>query len=94
MTRKSLQFNGTNHGTLTRSFDRTFLEELNRFVTDSLSDLLWTPSIDADQNQEREGVFGKVERVGNIMIDSLEMMRGRIEENNKFKEFSLTQSKF
>lgn len=62
-----------------RSFDRTMPEEINRVVTDALADLLWTPSPDADANLAREGVHGRVARVGNIMIDSLEMMRPRIE---------------
>lgn len=62
-----------------RSFDRTMPEETNRLVTDVLSDLLWTPSPDADENLRREGVPAeRVERVGNIMIDSYEMMRPRI----------------
>lgn len=63
-----------------RSFDRTMPEEINRIITDSISDLLWTPSPDADRQLLREGVSEtRIERVGNIMIDSLEMLRPRIE---------------
>jgi UDP-N-acetylglucosamine 2-epimerase (non-hydrolysing) len=63
-----------------RSFDRSMPEEINRIVTDSISDLLWTPSADADENLRHEGVPAqRIERVGNIMIDSLEMLRPRIE---------------
>jgi UDP-N-acetylglucosamine 2-epimerase (non-hydrolysing) len=63
-----------------RSFDRTMPEEINRLLTDSISDLLWTPSSDADENLAREGVPAeRIVRVGNIMIDSLEMLRPRIE---------------
>ncbi len=59
-----------------RSGDRSMPEEINRIVTDSLADLLWTPSADADENLRREGVpSGRIERVGNIMIDSYEMLR-------------------
>ena len=55
-----------------RSFDRSMPEELNRIVTDSIADLLWTPSPDADENLIREGVSPEqIERVGNIMIDAL-----------------------
>lgn len=62
-----------------RSFDRTMPEEINRIVTDSIADLLWTPSPDADANLRREGVRpSKVERVGNIMIDAFEMLRDEI----------------
>lgn len=55
-----------------RSFDRTMPEEINRLVTDRLSDLLLTPSADADENLLREGVPpGRIVCVGNVMIDSL-----------------------
>lgn len=55
-----------------RSFDRTMPEEINRIVTDRLSDLLFTPSEDGDANLLGEGVpQEKIHRVGNVMIDSL-----------------------
>jgi UDP-N-acetylglucosamine 2-epimerase (non-hydrolysing) len=64
-----------------RSFDRTMPEEINRIVTDALADILWTPSPDADLNLIAEGVPQvKIDRVGNIMIDSLEMLRDKIEQ--------------
>jgi UDP-N-acetylglucosamine 2-epimerase (non-hydrolysing) len=62
-----------------RSFDRAMPEEINRLVTDSLADLLWTPSPDADLNLANEGVpVERIVRVGNIMIDAFELMRPRI----------------
>jgi UDP-N-acetylglucosamine 2-epimerase (non-hydrolysing) len=55
-----------------RAFDRTMPEEINRLVTDQLSDLLFTPSEDGDRNLEREGIAKeKVFLVGNVMIDTL-----------------------
>jgi UDP-N-acetylglucosamine 2-epimerase (non-hydrolysing) len=55
-----------------RSFDRTMPEEINRIVTDRLSDLLFTPSTDGDDNLLREGALPEhIHRVGNVMIDSL-----------------------
>jgi UDP-N-acetylglucosamine 2-epimerase (non-hydrolysing) len=55
-----------------RSFDRTMPEEVNRLVTDTLADLLLTPSADADENLGREGVASsKIKLVGNVMIDTL-----------------------
>jgi UDP-N-acetylglucosamine 2-epimerase (non-hydrolysing) len=55
-----------------RSFDRTMPEELNRILTDTLSDLLFTTEESANQNLSNEGVDpGKVFFVGNLMIDSL-----------------------
>ena len=63
-----------------RSRDRSMPEEINRLVTDSISDVLWTPSPDADENLLQEGVPAeRIDRVGNIMIDSYEMMRPQIE---------------
>lgn len=73
-----------------RSFDRTMPEEINRLVTDSLADILWTPSKDADKNLLSEGVAPeKIERVGNIMIDSLEMMRPAIEKEKYYDNIGL-----
>lgn len=55
-----------------RSFDRTMPEEINRLVTDTLADLLLTPSPDADENLKREGIPpSRIRLVGNIMIDTL-----------------------
>lgn len=55
-----------------RSFDREMPEEINRILTDSISDLLLTPSLDGNENLRKEGVSDtRVEFVGNIMIDSL-----------------------
>lgn len=55
-----------------RSFDRSMPEEINRIVTDSLADILFTPSKDADENLLREGIpKSKIKLVGNIMIDTL-----------------------
>ena len=55
-----------------RSFDRTMPEEINRVVTDALSDVLYTTSPEALDNLRNEGVAeAKVEFVGNPMIDTL-----------------------
>ncbi len=73
-----------------RSFDRSMPEEINRLVTDALADVLWTPSPDADQNLTREGISPhKIHCVGNIMIDSLEMLREKIQKEAVYKEFRL-----
>ncbi len=55
-----------------RSFDRTMPEEINRILTDSISDLLLTPSRDGNKNLSNEGIpENKIRLVGNVMIDSL-----------------------
>ena len=64
-----------------RSRDWTMPEEVNRIVTDAIADILWTPSPDADENLEAEGIArDRISRVGNIMIDSYELMRPAIEK--------------
>ena len=63
-----------------RSRDRRMPEEINRLVTDAIADLLWTPSKDADENLIAEGVpRARIDCIGNIMIDSFEMLRAQIE---------------
>jgi UDP-N-acetylglucosamine 2-epimerase (non-hydrolysing) len=55
-----------------RSFDRTMPEEINRLLTDQISDLLFTPSEDGNRNLQMEGVAPeKVHLIGNVMIDTL-----------------------
>jgi len=52
-----------------RSFDRAMPEELNRVVTDEISNLLLCPSQTAVDNLTREQVVGRVELVGDVMVD-------------------------
>jgi UDP-N-acetylglucosamine 2-epimerase (non-hydrolysing) len=55
-----------------RSFDRTMPEEINRIVTDALSDFLFTTEQSANVNLQREGIArARVFFVGNVLIDSL-----------------------
>ena len=76
-----------------RSFDRTMPEEINRMVTDTLADILWTPSSDGDSHLLKEGVSEKkICRVGNIMIDSLEMLRETIESQNVYTDIGLEKN--
>jgi UDP-N-acetylglucosamine 2-epimerase (non-hydrolysing) len=57
-----------------RSRDRTMPEEINRIVTDTVSDLLFATSPDAIENLAREGIDrGKIHLVGNPMIDTLKV---------------------
>ena len=61
-----------------RSGDRTMPEEIHRVATDSVSDMLFTYSADADENLRAEGVPDRcVFRVGNVMIDTLVRFRER-----------------
>ena len=73
-----------------RSGDRRMPEEINRLVTDAICDVLWTPSPDADEHLAREGLAAdKIDRVGNIMIDSFEMMRSAIEADGTRESMGL-----
>lgn len=61
-----------------RSRDRSMPEEINRLVTDSISDIFITTSKDADENLMQEGVPSeKIYMLGNLMIDSLVVNRER-----------------
>ena len=61
-----------------RSFDRTMPEEINRVLTDQISDLLFTTEVSADENLRREGVSpDRIHFVGNVMIDTLLSHRQR-----------------
>ncbi|WP_010304051.1 non-hydrolyzing UDP-N-acetylglucosamine 2-epimerase [Candidatus Odyssella thessalonicensis] len=74
-----------------RSFDRTMPEEINRIVTDSISDYYWTPSQDANENLLTEGVRAeKIKLVGNIMIDTYCMMQERIESRQAYQQLNLS----
>ena len=78
-----------------RSGDRRMPEEINRLVTDAIADVLWTPSPDADENLLAEGVTkDKIDRIGNIMIDSFEMLREGIESANTAAELGLTPGEY
>ena len=66
-----------------RSFDREMPEEINRILTDSISDLLLTPSPDGNENLKNEGVLeSRIKFVGNIMIDSLYDALERVKSTN------------
>jgi UDP-N-acetylglucosamine 2-epimerase (non-hydrolysing) len=61
-----------------RSFDRTMPEEVNRVLTDSISDLLFTTEPAANENLAREGIpSDRIHFVGNVMIDTLFHYRER-----------------
>src|SRR5436853_5718208 len=65
-----------------RSFDRTMPEEINRLLTDQISDMLLTPSKDGNRNLEHEGIPAeKIHLVGNVMIDTLVRMLPNAEQH-------------
>ena len=66
-----------------RSFDRAMPEELNRVLTDHLSDLLLCPSGTAVENLEREHAAGRVELVGDVMVDVAMLFAPRAREDDE-----------
>ena len=75
-----------------RSYDRTMREEINRLLTDQISDYLFTPSPDADENLKKEGISQeKVFFVGNVMIDSLNYYKPKAEQSQILSRLNLTK---
>ena len=74
-----------------RSFDRTMPEEINRILTDAISDELFTTERSANENLEREGIPPeKVHFVGNVMIDTLLKQRERAAQTTVLADLGLT----
>ena len=78
-----------------RSFDRTMPEEINRIVTDSLSDYLFVSEISGLHNLKKEGVASrKTFFVGNIMIDTLLANMPKIDNSDILKRHSLEKKSY
>lgn len=78
-----------------RSGDKSMPEEVNRLATDAICDLLWTPSIDGNDHLTAAGVTDeRVELIGNIMIDSFELMRDKIEADTCRQDLSLSDEEY
>jgi UDP-N-acetylglucosamine 2-epimerase (non-hydrolysing) len=78
-----------------RARDWSMPEERNRVLVDRLSDLLFTPSIDADENLIAEGIDeSKIHRVGNIMIDSLDEIVPGLDVNQTCESLDLVKDEF
>jgi len=76
-----------------RSFDRTMPEEINRIVTDAISDYLFTTEESANQNLKREGISNeKIHFVGNVMIDTLLRHRSKAQESTILNDLQLIES--
>lgn len=73
-----------------RSFDRTMPEEINRVLTDQISDFLFTTCEDADVNLQNEGIAReKVFFVGNVMIDTLRHQQKLAEDSGILERLEL-----
>jgi len=78
-----------------RSFDMKMPEEVNRILTDRISDYLFTPSTDANKNLLNEGIKrNKIFLVGNIMIDTLLKFKSKAELRKTYARFGLENKKY
>ncbi|MCK6455858.1 MAG: UDP-N-acetylglucosamine 2-epimerase (non-hydrolyzing) [Phycisphaerae bacterium] len=78
-----------------RSFDRTMPEEINRLLTDAISDLLLVSEESGVVNLRREGIEeGKIAFVGNVMIDTLLKHRSRADESRILGELGLAPRRY
>ena len=78
-----------------RSFDRTMPEEINRVLTDAISDLLFCTEQGGVDNLRREGVPDeKVFLVGNVMIDTLLNNKAKADASAILTELGLTAGRF
>jgi UDP-N-acetylglucosamine 2-epimerase (non-hydrolysing) len=73
-----------------RSYDRSMPEEVNRVLTDQVSELLFTHSPEAERNLTAEGIdSNRVRLVGNTMIDSLVALEGEFRDRRTCSDFEL-----
>lgn len=78
-----------------RSFDRHMPEEINRILTDSISDILYTTSLDANNQLIKEGIDKeKIAFVGNVMIDTLLNHRKQAMALNHYQKLGLEKQKY
>lgn len=78
-----------------RSFDRTMPEEINRLVTDQLSDYLFTTCVEANDNLRREGIGEeKIFFVGNVMVDSLLVNLEQAKQSGILNRLSMEREKY
>ncbi|MFC7685330.1 non-hydrolyzing UDP-N-acetylglucosamine 2-epimerase [Ureibacillus sp. GCM10028918] len=77
-----------------RSFNKLMPEEINRIMTDHISNLLFTPTELAVQNLKNEGITNGVFLVGDVMYDAVLYNMGLAEQQYKITDFNLTSKKY
>lgn len=78
-----------------RSFDRSMPEEINRILTDAMSDWLFVSEPSGVVNLRREGVpEEKIHNVGNVMIDTLFACRGRAARSSILEQVELRKGEY
>jgi len=75
-----------------RSYDRTMPEEINRILTDQISDYLFITCEEAEENLLKEGIpREKIHFVGNVMVESLLKYRHKAEQSRILKKLNLNE---
>ncbi len=78
-----------------RSFDRSMPEEINRVLTDSISDLLFVTEQSGIDNLKNEGInSNRVHLVGNVMIDTLMANRQKAEKSDVLERLGLSAKSY
>ncbi len=78
-----------------RSYDKTMPEEINRVLTDVISDYLFVPTRDAVENLRKEGISqDKIYFVGNVMADSLLHHRAKAEKSAILTRLGLAKKSY
>ena len=78
-----------------RSYDRSMPEEINRLLTDAVSDYLFTPSPNAGENLKKEGIAEeKIFLVGNVMVDSLLYNKEKAERSQILSRLGLKEGNY
>ncbi len=62
-----------------RSFNKKMPEEINRIITDDVSDMLFAPTKEAVRNLENEGIKENVHLAGDVMVDTLMMVKDKVQ---------------
>jgi len=78
-----------------RSFDKKMPEEVNRLLTDAISDLLFAPTKTAVRNLKRENTRGRIHLTGDVMVDVLlDYMKIAMEKSRILKKLNLKPKEY
>lgn len=77
-----------------RSFNRKMPEEINRIITDHISNFLFTTEVSANKNLIKEGITRGVYFVGNVMIDCLKLNLDKIDKSTILNKLNLKEKLF